>query len=144
MNIILEQANVPKTGVFRIHVDRIADVRISAEDARKSVRRWLQTHVTMMMSAELPTLTLTRQIVWRVPIVFTSPHQGKIGEIGTVDVEVQTGHIIDTTEQKKSELLTAAKKLSKALPAYQPRQSFPMHLTPHHLPRSPILELPTE
>ncbi len=142
MMVILDQVELPETGVVRIQVDQTADIRISAEAARKRVRRWLREDVSLMMSANTPTLTLTERIVWRVSVTLSKTHLGTVGQIGTVDVDVLSGEIVDISESKKSALTTAAQAVSSTLPIYQPRQSVPQQFIPHNLPSSPILQLP--
>lgn len=144
MTVILEQINVPESGVVRIHVDQTAEIRISAAEAQKVARRWVREYVSMMMSADRPTLTLAENIVWRVPITFATTHLGTVGKVGTIDVDVQTGQIIDTTEHQQAMLIATAQAISSRLPPYQPRQAMPADVISSDLPRSPSLQLPED
>ncbi len=81
MTVILDQISIPETGVVHIHVDQTVDIQVSAETARKQVRRWLHEDVSLMMSAATPTLTLTERIVWRVPVLLSKTHLGSVRQV---------------------------------------------------------------
>lgn len=142
MTVILDDITIPETGVVRIQVDQTAHIQVSAEKARKRVRRWLREDVALLLSAQTPMLTLAERIVWRVPVTLSKTHLGTIGQVGTVDVDVLTGELIDTTEIDKASLIQAAQALSHSLPPYQPRQEIADTYLPDQLPRAPLLQLP--
>jgi hypothetical protein len=60
---------------------------------------------------ERPQLVVGKRTVWRVPDVLGSSTLGVLGEVGTVDVDAETGEILltDTLSQK---ILQNAKTLS--------------------------------
>lgn len=47
-----------------------------------------------MMGGDEPSLIFNNQrLVWRVPIMFTSPTRGMLGQVGVLDVDALTGEI---------------------------------------------------
>ena len=69
------------------------------------------SEVGNMLMGERPQLVVGKRTVWRVPVVLGSSTLGVLGEVGTVDVDAETGEILltDTLSQK---ILQNAKTLS--------------------------------
>jgi hypothetical protein len=74
-----------------VHVS--ADV-LTPEAARRRANGWLLDHVGNLLLAETPELVVGDQIVWRVPIVLTSPTRGHIGSVGAIDLDAISGEVI--------------------------------------------------
>jgi hypothetical protein len=85
-----------------------------------------------MMGAEPPTLVIGKHIVWRVPVHFSAPHVGRVGVLGTVDVDVTSGKIYNLAGCKKA-IERCASELASKLPPYQPLQTIPAISVPPHL-----------
>jgi hypothetical protein len=90
----------------------------------------------IMMRAQQPTLLIGNCIVWRVPVILTTPDLGAVGELGVVHVDVKTGQM-DSNDECAQILRQAARKIGERLPPYQPRKTVPTeylanHLTPTH------------
>ena len=80
---------------------------IDASVARRNVTRWLGIHVADMLMADMPTLILTSQpLRWRVPVVLGSS-KGVVGEVGSVEVDAQTGELTTSPELIKHLLAQA-------------------------------------
>ena len=73
-------------------------VQISAETARRKVNRFLLDQVSYLLGAKHPELIRETQLVWRVPVVLAYPDRGVIGQVGTVDVDAESGHPLTSTE----------------------------------------------
>jgi hypothetical protein len=45
------------------------------------------------------------RLLWRVPVILALPTPGRLGQVGTVEVDVQTGQVLadDTTWQEISD-----------------------------------------
>lgn len=124
MTILLDHYTLPERGLVKLIINQDFEIKITAEEARRQVDRWLFDQVSYMMTAEPPTLVLGERIVWRVPAVLTAPQVGRVGLVGTVDVDVQTGQMANTLE-----LITALQQagiaLGNRLPPYQPGRQLP-------------------
>lgn len=144
MTIVLERYTIPERGVFEIDLKQSIEIRVTAEEARRKVNRWLLDYVSYMMHAEAPTLVIgEQQVAWRVPAIFTSSQVGNVGIVGYVDVDIYNGQMNNTAERKEH-ISQCAKKLAEKLPPYQPIQSVPEAFIPKHLPRAKIAQLPED
>lgn len=117
MDILLDQITLPEHGEVQIKLERTFTLNVSAEQARRQVNRWLLLEVSTMIGAETPTLVLGDQVAWRVPAVFTAPHVGHVGVVGTVEVDVQTGEM-NNISAYKVQIERSAQELAERLPPY--------------------------
>jgi hypothetical protein len=85
---------LPGGSQVSIHVQITADVNISAFAARKKVMGFLVDEISTQLRAGEPTLVIGDRIVWRVPVSLTLRSVGEAGEVGTVDVDVETGQLM--------------------------------------------------
>lgn len=143
MTIVLERYTIPERGVLEIDLKQSIDIRVTAEEARRKVNRWLLDYVSYMMHAEAPTLVIGERVVWRVPAVLTSSQVGNVGIAGYVEVDVRSGQMNDTVERKE-QITQCGRKLAEKLPPYQPIRSVPEEFIPKHLPRAKMAQLPED
>lgn len=120
MQIILEPDSIPERGTFQIQ--ETITIQISAEEARRQVDRWLLHEVNMQMGADEPILVIGKKSVWRVPIYWSTPHVGRVGIVGSIEVDVLSGEM-DGSDQRKTALLQRTQELANELPPFQPRET---------------------
>jgi hypothetical protein len=135
MTIILDQYAMPETGTFEIH--RVVNIQISAKQAQRKVDTWLLNEVSTMMGAEAPTLVIGARTVWRVPCRFTAPSVGRVGTVGEVDVDAQTGEMYNVRDAKAA-IIRCARVLAKKLPPFRVREVPPEYLATN-VPPAPLL-----
>jgi len=70
-----------------------SDVNISAYAARQKVNSFVLSEICYMMHAAEPALVLDDRICWRVPVRLSLTSVGDVGEVGTIDVDVETGQM---------------------------------------------------
>jgi hypothetical protein len=140
MTIIIDPFTLPDKGKVELNVQRSFEIKVTAEEARRRVNRWLHDHVTMLIGAELPTLVVGEQVVWRVPVVFRVPDLGRVGVVGTIEVEVSSG-VMSISTNLSAELETKAEELAQRLPPYQPKGPVPERYRPKHIPPAPTIVL---
>ena len=75
----------------------------------------------MTLMGQEPSLVISEPVVWRVPVVFTAAHVGVVGDVGEIDVDVESGEMI-RPEGVEDAMLCEAKKLAKDLPPYKTRE----------------------
>ena len=46
------------------------------------------------MHAGEPRLVVSERILWRVPVILSMPPSGDRGEVGIIDVDVETGQLV--------------------------------------------------
>jgi hypothetical protein len=125
MSILLEHYPIPETGVLEIRLQQTVHIKVTAQVAERKVHFWLVTEVSNLIGADAPTLVILHQrAVWRVPVWIGFPRQGRVGTIGTIDVDVETGQMHNSAECKVV-LAQRAKKLAAMLPPYRPQQAVP-------------------
>jgi len=79
-------------------------VQVSAETARRKVNRFLLDQVSYLLGAGYPELAKEIHLVWRVPVVLAYPDRGVVGQVGTIDVNAETGdtltppHVVETIQ----------------------------------------------
>ena len=140
MSIILEPYTIPEKGKVELNVKHSFEIKVTAEEARRQVNRWLHEHVTMLIGAEAATLVIGEQIVWRVPAVFSVPDLGRVGEVGTIDVDVTSG-LMAIPSDLATELEHQGEVLARRLPPYQPKGPVPEKYRPPHIPPAPTIVL---
>ena len=62
--------------------------------ARRKVNVLMLEKVGNLLHGDSPTLFLRDRIYWRVPVILSTPSQGRIGRVGEVDVDAETGEMI--------------------------------------------------
>ncbi|MEM7538731.1 MAG: hypothetical protein AAF639_41600 [Chloroflexota bacterium] len=119
MPIVLEKYEYPEQGHFVIQ--QPVTIKITATEAKRRVNHWLLHEVSTMLGVEEPELVIGAKSHWRIPVIYTAPHFGEAGQVGTIEVDILTGEM-DTTAEKHDELRQAAKELAKTVPPFQPIQ----------------------
>jgi hypothetical protein len=124
VEILVEQLDLPERGLVELNINRTFAIKVTATEARRKVNGWLLDYVSYMMRALPPTLVISNCIVWRVPIVLTTPDLGAVGELGVVHVDVETGQM-DNSDECALALRLSARKVGERLPEYKPRKVVP-------------------
>ena len=138
MTVILEDYIIADTG--HIEIRRPVNLTISTREAQRLVNCWLCLDVSMMLTSGEPTLIVGEVTRWQVPVIFTAPHVGHVGVVGSVEVDAQTG-LIDKEPTNVTAMLRAAKKMGKTLPPFKLLELPPGYLAtqvqPTHQPGRP-------
>ena len=94
MSIIIESVTLPERGPLNIRLDVATTINISAEEARRKVSVFAGNMIADLLSGEAPGLVWQQNMAfWRVPVALSSRSWGRIGIVGTVDVDVKTGEL---------------------------------------------------
>ncbi len=103
--ILLDNVTLPETGPAEIQVRHSFTIGINAEQARRTVNRWLRTQVSMSLLADEPLLFIGDEVIWNVPILLTAGHLGAVGKVGSVHVNIQNGtlHVDRRIQQEITE-----------------------------------------
>lgn len=139
MTIILEPFTLPKKGKVNLKVDRSFDIKVTAEEARRKVQRWLVDEVSLLLGADEPTLVVGDRVVWRVPAWLGLPHTGRIGVVGTVEVDVTTGEMTNSPACK-ADLERRSEELAAHQPPFQPKKAPKTYLA-QGVPPVPVLHI---
>ncbi len=87
---------LPQTGRLEVDIKVTADINISAYAARQKVNGFVLSDISYMMHAGEPTLVVDERIRWRVPVILSLTSRGDVGEVGSLDVDVETGQLYVT------------------------------------------------
>jgi hypothetical protein len=78
-----------------IHVHVPAQLNITPFVARQKVSGVVLSQVGTGVSTDEPVLVGTNErLVWRVPVFLALPGLGRLGDLGQIDVDVQTGQVL--------------------------------------------------
>ncbi len=113
MGVTLE--SIPKTGHLEVDIKVRADVNISAFTARQKINNFVLNEISYMMHAGEPSLVVADRIYWRVPVILSLTSHGDVGEVGQLDVDVETGQI-QVTSQQIAEMEARAESLTARTP----------------------------
>ena len=91
-----------------------SQLNVTAFSAKRKVAGLALSEIGTGISADEPELVVSRQrVVWRVPLHVALPGLGRVGGIGTVDVDAQTGEVLADHRTFES-LMQHARQLAPA------------------------------
>jgi hypothetical protein len=122
--ILLDPYPVPEKGTFQLKIDYSVELNVTAEEARRTVKRWLVDEISYMLTATEPVLAVGKRACWRVPAMLTAPHVGHVGTAGVVDVDVETGEIQNVAACKKT-IRQGIQALTRQMPPYVAHTELP-------------------
>ncbi|MFZ0547788.1 MAG: hypothetical protein WAM60_20240 [Candidatus Promineifilaceae bacterium] len=96
MDVVLESLlEKMQTTELDINIHVKATFNVTPFVARQKVNVMLLDRVGTGLLAESPDLVATDgRLRWRVPVILALPGHGHVGQVGTVDVDVQSGEIL--------------------------------------------------
>ena len=104
MTIILEHYPLPSAGPLHMDITIEANIRVTSEEAQKTVSRRLFNEVSYLLWAEKPSLVIGERTAWRVPAYIGLVGVGRIGPVATIDVDVETGELQAITPELIAEM----------------------------------------
>jgi hypothetical protein len=84
----------PKTGQLTIDIRLSATVNVTAFSARQKVTGFVADEISTNMHGGEPSLAVGERICWRVPVILSMPPTGDRGQVGTIEVDVETGQLL--------------------------------------------------
>jgi len=112
MTVMLETIKPPESGPLNIEIKLNANIQITSEAARRQVSVYVGNHIADLLHGDTPDLVLRESgVFWRVPVVLSSRSMGRIGPVGQIDVDVETGEL-NTTDQIISEIEDRAQRFA--------------------------------
>ena len=112
MTVTLETITPPDTGTLNLNLRLTADIRITPDHARRSVSQFVGNTIADLLHGDRPELIVrTDGVYWRVPVVLSSRSLGRIGVVGTLDVDVERGNL-RVTERIIAEIMLNAQRFA--------------------------------
>jgi predicted alpha/beta-fold hydrolase len=94
MTILIETERLPERGPLNLKLNVTATINTTAEEARRKVSVFAGSQIADLISGEKPDLVWQKNgAYWRVPVVLSSRSLGRIGQVGFIDVNVETGEL---------------------------------------------------
>jgi hypothetical protein len=76
-----------------VHVS--STLNVTAYTARQKVSGLALSKIGTGIGADEPELIMSRErIIWRVPLFLALPSLGRLGNVGAIDVDAQTGEVL--------------------------------------------------
>lgn len=97
MDVMLDETTLArlKGAQVDINVHVTATMNITPFVARQKVNVLLLDKVGTGLLSDTPALLGTEgRLRWRVPVVLALPGRGRLGQVGIIDVDVQTGEVL--------------------------------------------------
>lgn len=94
MAIEVLELTLPPQAQIRIDFSLTAQVNVTDYAAQRKVSRLLLDQVGNLLYGERPSLVAGRRLLWRVPVLLALPTTGPLGQVGSLDVDAQTGEIL--------------------------------------------------
>lgn len=90
--VLLEKPTVG-TGHVEISVKVTSDVNVTAFTAQQKVSGFVLSEISNLMHGGTPSLVVGERLYWRVPVILSMPPHGDLGEVGTIDVDAESGEM---------------------------------------------------
>ena len=97
MAIVLDEAMLAQLQAAQvdINVHVTAKINVTPFVARQKVNVLLLDKAGTGLLSESPELATSRgRLYWRVPVALALPGRGRLGQVGVIDVDVQTGEVL--------------------------------------------------
>lgn len=95
MTVMLENIDLPKQGLLDINIQQQVNIHVTPNVAQQRVAVFVGNHIADLLHGDMPELVLGKHgSYWRVPVVLSSRSLGRIGVVGFIDVDVETGELI--------------------------------------------------
>ncbi len=112
MNLELSEMKLPEQAEVKIELSVTAQINVTAQSAQRQVTKLLLDQVGNLLYGERPSLVAGERLLWRVPVWLALPTTGPLGQVGTIDVDTETGEIL-FTQQLLDELAEHGNALAK-------------------------------
>jgi hypothetical protein len=116
MSVELEEIALPTPAEVKIEFSVTAQVNITDFTAQRKVSKLLLDNVGNLLYGERPSLVIGRRLLWRVPVWLALPTTGPLGQVGSLDVDAQTGEIL-FTQQTLDEIAERGNALAGSAPS---------------------------
>ena len=97
MGVVLDETLLAQLQAAQVDIDVhvTAKVNVTPFVARQKVNVLLLDKAgTGLLSGAPELATIGRRLCWRVPVTLALPGRGQLGQVGSVDVDVQTGEVL--------------------------------------------------
>lgn len=114
MDIDMSEFSLPEQAEVKIEVSVTSKINVTAIVAQRKASKLVLDQASNLLYGERPALVAGDRLLWRVPIWFGLPTTGPLGQVGTIDVDTQSGeilysqHTLDMIAERAHELAQSA------------------------------------
>ena len=112
MNTHLHGTSLPTDSVLDINIRVTQPLNVTAFCAQQRATQYVMQELSTQLGGGAPDLTVGERVYWSVPIVFTLPGKGVLGQVGTLRVDAGTSELL-TDPQTDQEILRHAEQLAQ-------------------------------
>jgi hypothetical protein len=97
MEVILDEATLAnlQNAELDISIRVKSKINVTAFTARQKINVLLLDKAGTGLLAESPDLVaVDGRLCWRVPVVLSLPEHGRLGQVGSIDVDMQTSEVL--------------------------------------------------
>ena len=94
----MQDVTLPAQAKVKVELSLTADINFTAYAAQRRVSKLMLDRVGNLLYGEKPSLIVGERLLWRVPVWLSLPTTGPLGQVGTLDVDAQTGEILHTPQ----------------------------------------------
>jgi hypothetical protein len=110
----------PTRGQVWVDIHVRAELNVSAFVARQKVTGYVLEHVSDHMGSGEPSLVVDgERFLWRVPVHLSVLPHGQLGQVGTIDVDAQTGQLLANPELVEEMQLHAQALVERATASHE-------------------------
>jgi hypothetical protein len=111
VNTHLKGMSLPTDSVLDITIRVTQPLNVTAFGAQQRVTQHVMQELSTQLGGDTPDLTIGERVYWSVPVMFTLPGKGTLGQVGTLRVDAGTGELL-TDPQTEQEILRHAEQLA--------------------------------
>ncbi len=104
---------LPQVGAAQVDITvRVsATLNVTQVAARRKVNVFLLNEIGTGLGSDAPTLVIHNdRLCWRVPVILAPAPTGRLGQIGQIDVDAQSGEIL-ADDQRIRDIIDHAERL---------------------------------
>jgi hypothetical protein len=90
--------SLPHMGRVSVTIQVAAEMRYPADAARRLAGRFAANEISHLLRTGEPVLILKQRMYWHVPLILAFPTTGPLGEVGAINVDVETGQLSVTPD----------------------------------------------
>lgn len=94
MNVELSEITLPSQVEVKVELTVTAPINVTAQSAQRQASKLLLDQVGNLLYGERPNLVAGEKLWWRVPVWIALPTTGPLGQVGTLDIDAQSGEIL--------------------------------------------------
>lgn len=106
-----EKIKIPRTKNIQFKFELKGEFNITSFVARQRVNRYLLMNTGNLIHSLEPDLVISDHLYWKVPLGFSTPEKGFLGEVGQIFVEAVNGNLMIDRSTSLNEIEANAESL---------------------------------